>query len=154
LGAMLVGFGLLQFASVLRKVALDERSRSIARAAGILSIAAQAGYVIVGIYHMFASPMSIAEGDSIFITEFWVYVIALLLALAGFAVLLMRIKLRRWMAVLLTVLVTLHFLQLVLTGTFLPVTVYLLLLPIGIALVARPMGQRGEAVAAAPAPAL
>ena len=152
-GSTLLGLGLWQFSKALRDKVSDERDRMIVQGAGILGLVAQAGYALVGVYNAFASPKSSAEGpaggDAPFL--FWIYVLTLLLALAGFAFIVTRIKLRRWMAILLAVIVVLHLLQLVLTGDIVPLSIYLLLVPIAIALIARPLGQRPVAVAAAPA---
>ncbi len=149
---LLLGFGLWKLASALRVQAGDDQTRSIARGAGILALVGQAGYAAVGIYGIVVSPARAVEGPAggspLLL---WSYVFVLLLALSGFAYVLLRLRLRRWMSILLAVIVVLHLLQLVLTGDIVPLSIYLLLMPIAIALIVRPLGQQRLAVAAAPA---
>lgn len=73
----------------------------------------------------------------------------MVLAMSGVALCLLRIRHVRWAAWTLIVGAALHLVQYVITGDVVPLTMYVFILPAGVALIRRPVDQETSLTATA-----
>jgi hypothetical protein len=138
LAAALVGIGLWQLTGSLRARLEIGSWGAIAILAGVFGLLTGVFYLFVGVFNVVASPEAIVDAPT---WSFAIYLFSMVLAMTGVALCLLRIGHMRWAAWVLIVGAALHLGQYVITGDVVPLTMYVFILPAGIALIRRPVHQ-------------
>ena len=134
--AVLTGWGMWLLADALRQRLDDGGWKAVARWAGVFGLVSGFVLLLFGIITAFSTAEAIVEFP---IFGFYVYLVVMVLAMAGLGLCLLRVKHLRWAAWILLFGAAMHVVQVAVTGDVLPLTMYAFVLPAGIGLIRRPV---------------